>query len=92
MTYYIDNDDSAICPRCFANDPCEATEHTKDHEAIQCSRCDEDIREQEPDYPESLGDLEEAAWNAYQAGVCPCGDVNCGGIEWMLNGDAPFEF
>lgn len=44
----------------------------------------------------SVDEIEALAWNDYQAdnavpGACPCGDANCGGIEWILNGNDPFE-
>ncbi len=69
---------------------------------------EEDERESEPDYPESLKDVlfqaeqemlardsqlwidevEERAWHAYQAGICPCGDPECSGA-WLFEDD-PF--
>lgn len=39
-----------------------------------------------------MQEIEQKAWDEYQAGVCPCGDPECGGIGWLLNGDDPFEF
>lgn len=32
-------------------------------------------------------EVEQAAWDAYQSGICPCGDPECGGIPWawLLN-------
>jgi hypothetical protein len=35
--------------------------------------------------------LAQAAWNDYKDGICPCGNAECGGLEWLLNGDDPFE-
>jgi len=60
-TYYVDTDDSIICPSCYEQDPCEATKHIAE-EAEQCSRCDEDVKaegENTADYPESLEEIYE---------------------------------
>ena len=35
--------------------------------------------------------LAQSVWNNYKSGICPCGDASCGGIEWLLNGNEPFD-
>lgn len=35
--------------------------------------------------------LAQAAWNSYKSGICPCGNAECGGIEWLSDGNDPFE-
>lgn len=35
--------------------------------------------------------LAQAAWNDYKSGICPCGNAECGGIEWLSDGNDPFE-
>lgn len=35
--------------------------------------------------------LAQDAWNSYKSGICPCGDAECGGLEWILRSNDPFE-
>lgn len=35
--------------------------------------------------------LAQAAWSSYKAGICPCGNAECDGIAWLLNGKESFE-
>ncbi len=49
--------------------------------------------DEEEGEPDELDALARMAWEEYQAsGICPCGDNNCDGLDWLLDGDDPFEF
>lgn len=38
-----------------------------------------------------MQEIEQKAWDEYHAGACSCGDPECGGIGWLLDGNDPFE-
>jgi hypothetical protein len=44
----------------------------------------------------SVEEIDDLAWDTYQRseavpGACLCGNVNCRGLRWILDGNDPFE-
>lgn len=35
--------------------------------------------------------LAQDAWKDYRSSMCLCGDAECGGVEWILRSNDPFE-
>lgn len=75
--------------RCELVDCWEADEGDNPLAGYYCPACGEAL--EEAHVCAEIDVLAQAAWNNYKAGVCPCGDAECGGIEWLLDGDDPFE-
>lgn len=54
-----------------------------------CPACGQAI--EEGHVCDELDVLAQTAWNSYKSGICLCGDAKCGGIEWLSDGNDPFE-
>ena len=83
----------AECSRCDKDIEASDQRHPEEDDnplaGYYCPACGEALEEGH-DCSE-IDVLAQTAWNNYKSGICPCGNAECGGIEWLLDGNDPFE-
>lgn len=81
-----EHDHMCHCPSCNGDEP---DEDDNPLDGRYCPACGEHL--EEGHVCAEIDVLAQAAWNDYKSGICPCGDAECDGIEWLLNGKESFE-